>query len=96
MEATVRQVPVTGFQISAALTALVLMKPDLSVPPPVASTVPSGKAVRLTKLRGKCRAPVGCHFGVGCDMSSVYAVLADAPERPSSLAEPAFMNLLGA
>ena len=72
------------------------LKPDFSVPPPVASTFPSGSEVRLAKLRANAIEPVGCQVGLGWLMSRVNAVRADGPESPLSAADPAFMNLLGA
>ena len=66
------------------------------MPPPVASALPSGSIVRLWNERGNAIDPVGCQAGVGCVMSSVYAVVAASPVLPLSAAVPAFMNLPGA
>ena len=78
------------------MTALTVWNDDLSVPPPVARTVPSGSAVRFMKLRVNCIEPVGCHVGWAWFMSSVNAVFDEGPPKPLSDAEPAFMNLPGA
>jgi hypothetical protein len=51
-EATTVQVSVVGSQISAGSTAFVKSVPSDAVEPPLASTVPSGRSVRLWKARG--------------------------------------------
>jgi hypothetical protein len=71
------------------------MKADLSVPPPVTRTLPSGSVVRLWNERGKLMLPVGFHAGAASLMSSVNAVDPDRPESPLSAAVPALRNLPG-
>ena len=93
---TLVHVPAPGFHCSASSTPLASLKPDFSLSPPVASTVPSGSEVRLTKLRANAMLLVGCQVGFGWLMSRVKAVRADGPESPLSAAEPAFMKRLGA
>src|SRR3954469_12075702 len=88
--------PVDGDQISAGRIALAVVNAERSVPPPVASAVPSGSIVRLRNDRAKAIDPVGCQVGVGCVMSSVNAVVAARPLLPLSAAVPDFMNLPGA
>src|SRR5262245_33120787 len=95
MLAIVVHVPVTGDQSSAGRTALPVLNDDRSVPPPVASALPSGSIVRLRNDRGNAIEPVGAHVGDGRVMSMVNAVVCASPELPLSAAVPALRNLPG-
>jgi hypothetical protein len=60
---------VSGFQISAGSTDLEMSTPSDVVPPPLASTVPSGSSVRLWYARAKFIGAVERQDGVGWPMS---------------------------
>src|SRR3954451_5056461 len=96
MAASFVQWPVDGSQLSGTRTPLASICDDLSVPPPVARTVPSGMFVRFRKLRGKAMELVACQVGLAWFISSVYAVFTDWPLNPPSEAEPALRNFPGA
>ena len=70
MALIVVHVSVAGDQISACSTAFAVSKLERSVPPPVATTEPSGRAVRFMNARGNAIDPVGRHAGLGAVMSS--------------------------
>src|SRR5262245_22106931 len=96
MLAIVVQVPVLRDQISAGRTALLVLNADRSVPPPVASALPSGSIVRLRNERGNAIEPVGAQAAVGWVRSIVKAVDCATPVLPLSAAVPALRNLPGA
>src|SRR5688572_4655180 len=97
IEATVVHVSVAGDQSSAGRTASAPLVPSTVVPPPVASTEPSGSSVRLWNARGKAIGAVARQAGEPCVMSRTYVVAAaGAEDTPPRAAVPDFMILPGA
>src|SRR2546421_11588881 len=82
-DATVRQVSVAGFQISAGSTALLRSTPSEGVMPPLADTVPSGSIVRFSYERGDAIGavdrPVGGGWVLFTAAGSGFAVDVSAP-----------------
>src|SRR5688500_4654458 len=69
-------VPVAGSQSSASLLARVLLENPVELVPPVSSTLPSARMVRLICRRPYAMDPVGTHTGTAWLRSIVSAVLA--------------------
>ena len=70
--------------------------PSTLLPPPVASTVPSGSEVSVWNARRNAIGAVDCHPGVPAVMSSTYVVAAArAVDTPTSAAVPDFITLPG-
>src|SRR5262249_9232735 len=96
MLAIVVHVSVTGDQSSAWLTAPLTPTASVVTPPPVARTVPSGKIVRVWKVRGKTMAAVARHAGEGLVMSRTNVVGSEANTGMSGSVEvPVFTTLPG-
>src|SRR6476660_5839228 len=92
---------VAGFHSSAARTPVAGLIPPMSREPPVASTLPSGRTVRLRCVHGLDIDAVGCHAGVPWVMSRTYVVAAEGVLPPLSVGAdryelPAFMIFPGA
>src|SRR3982074_3236610 len=65
--------------------------------PPIASTVPSGRTVRLCSVRGNPIEAAGCQVGDGNVMSRTYAVATEGtPSRSGSRPSPVLMIFPGA
>ena len=98
-DATVVQVSVSGFQISAGWTAFAMSTPSDREPPPLASTVPSGSSVRLWYARPCAIGAVSRQAGVGAFMSITavrpWVSYASGPWKSGSAQAPAFMILFG-
>src|SRR5688500_13649105 len=96
MAAIVVQDSVVGDQSSAGRTALDEAMPSRVVPPPTASTEPSGSIVSVWNARGNVIWGVERHVGDGAVMSRTYVVrAAGAVDTPTSAALPDFMTLPG-
>src|SRR4051812_25304106 len=96
MLAIVVHVPVAADQISTGRVAVAVLNALRSVPPPLASTPPSGSTVRFMNDRRNAIDPVACQVGFDLVMSMTNAVAAAVPLLPLSAAVPAFRIFPGA
>src|SRR5262245_4810333 len=89
------QISLPGDQSSAVLLPLLMSCPSSVEPPPVTSTLPSGRTVLFWKARGKFIDATCRHAGDVWVMSMTNAVGAAVPTVPLSAAVPVFRILPG-